>query len=154
MSGVEKPAESYLREMEYPALQAALEAAEGDIASARSWLATVQMEVDRRLYDSAKAAFQQADKDSGTLTLAVQGGVAAKVDISKTVKWDSAALLTLSKGMPWERVQSLFKIEFSIPENTYKALRDLDPALADKVDEARTVRFGEPKIKLIKEGAE
>lgn len=151
---VEKPAESYLREMEYPALQAALEAAEQDVASARAWLATVQMEVDRRLYDSVKEAFRQAGRDNGSLSMPVQGGIVAKVDISKTVKWDSQALLTLSKGMPWDRVQSLFKIDFSIPENTYKALRDLDPALADKVDEARTVRFSEPKIKLIKEGAE
>jgi hypothetical protein len=152
MSGAEKPAESFLRDMTYPALQETQTAAEQDIASARAWLARVNMEVERRLYDSAKAAFQQADKDSGTLKLPVQGGVIAKVDIKKTVKWDSAKLLELSKAMPWERVQQLFKIDFSVPENTYKAARELDPALADSLDTARTVVFSDPKITLTKEG--
>lgn len=152
MIGEGRPAESSLAELGYPALQATLQAAEEDIACCRAWLARVQMEVDRRLWDSAKAAFDQSGKDSGTMTLQVQGGVVAKVDISKTVKWDSAKLLEVSKSMDWNRVQSLFKIDFSVPENTYKAIKDVDPELAAKLDEARTVKLGDPKIKLIKEG--
>src|SRR4051812_16735135 len=87
---------------------------------AKTAVAEFQTEIDNRLSSSAKATFVQAGKEYGTKTLPLQGGLEAKVEIKKTVDWDSEKLLTLAMTMPWERVRQLFKVEFSMGETLYK----------------------------------
>jgi hypothetical protein len=112
----------------------------------------VQAELERRLGASAKAAYDQAGKEHGTLSLPLQGGLMAKLDVTKKVEWDSEKLLKLAQTMPWERVTAMFKIVFAVSETTYKGIAVLDGDLKAKIDDARTVKFGQPKIVLVREG--
>lgn len=124
----------------------------GKLARVRMEIEAADDEIARRLMPSAKAAFEQAGKTDGTITLPLQGGLTAKVEVRKTVKWDTDELMKLAKTMPWERASSLFKIDFSMGETAYKGVKLADPALAAEIDRARTVKYSEPKIVLEKEG--
>lgn len=148
MTGAKQPD---LSGMNYLALLAAQQEAQAEVANTKAWAIRIQSEIDVRLRDSAKAAFTQQQKVSGTLSMSLQDGIIAKVDIDKDVKWDSDKLLAVAQTLPWDCVRSLFKLAVSVPENTYKVLKDVDPALAAKVDEARTVKYSDPKIKLVRE---
>jgi hypothetical protein len=116
-------------------------------------LAAIAAEYARRLGDSAKRSYEQAGKDSGTLSLELQDGLTAKCDISKKVEWDSAKLQAIAQTMPWERVAAIFKIVFAVPETIYKGIAAADPALKAKLDEARTTKLAPVKITLTKEAA-
>jgi len=48
--------------------------------------------------------------------------------------------------MPWDKVEKIFSIKFSVKETTYKALTD--DALIAALNEARTVEHTDPKISL------
>lgn len=124
------------------------------IASAahlKSAAAAVMAAIDARLTESAMRAFEQADKDNGTLTLELQDGLKAKADIKKTVTWDSDVLQSVAQTMPWDRVKAMFGIKFSVSETIYKGIGAVDPALKAKIDEARTVKLSPPKITLVRE---
>lgn len=121
------------------------------IANAKAQIATLQTEIDARLGDSVKRAYEQADKQHGTLTLELQDGLKAKADVSKTVKWDSGVLMDIASNLSWDRVSALFKVEFSMSETVYKGIAAADPDLKKKVDKARLVKFGEPKITLVRD---
>lgn len=137
--------------MSYVALLAVQDEAAEELANMKAWQATVANAVADRLGASAKAAYDQQNKQSGSMSLPLQDGIIAKVDIDKRVEWDSDKLLAVAQTLPWDRARSLFKMALSVPENTYKVLKDVAPDLAVKIDEARTVKYGLPKIKLVKE---
>lgn len=137
-----------LGELSLQALHNSIRETTADLEACKSWLGQLNAEVSARLGSSAKAAFEQAGKEHGTLTLPLQGGLAAKVEIGKRVEWDSGKLLAIAQSMPWERVNQIFKIAFSVSETTYKGIAAVDATLKAQIDEARTVKLGEPKITL------
>jgi hypothetical protein len=60
------------------------------------------------------------------------------------VKWDSKKLQAVAATMPWEKIEKVFKIEFSVPERTFKAITE--DKLMELLKPARTVEFSAPKI--------
>lgn len=138
-----------VRKLPIPILRKLLAAAEQAKAIAAADIATIQGEITRRLSDDAKALFAKADKASGDVTFETDDGK-FKASIGKSVKWDSGQLQAIARQLPWEQVELLFDITFAVPEARYKAL--VDPALKAKLDDARTVKYGELSIKPV-EGA-
>lgn len=123
------------------------------VAMVKAKVAEIQAEIDKRFMASVKAAYEQSGKEDGILRLPLQDGLEAECKIVKTVKWDSEELMKLAATMPWEKARSLFKIEFSMGETTYKGVKLADEKLAAEIDKARTVERSEPKITLVeKEG--
>ncbi len=137
-----------LARLTLPELSLAIETATGNIAKHKAILDSLTGEVRARIEPSVKPAFDQAGKDHGKMTLPLQDGLVAEVEIPRTVKWDSAKLQAIAQTLPWERVDAMFKIAFSMPEAIYKGVSALDPALRAKIDDARTETFGAPKIAL------
>lgn len=102
-------------------------------------LGLVQDEINRRLTGQVMAAFAEANKVSGTLTIPLEDGLTAKADIEKTVKWDSEKLMAIAFSLPVGQAKTLFKFEVSVPEKMYDGTKAANPDLGIKIDEARTV---------------
>lgn len=117
-------------------------------AKVKERMAALQIELNRRLGEQIKAAFDAADKSHGDVTIALADGFSVKANISKRVSWDSDKLMSIARDLPWERVNAIFKVGFSITETNYKGLAAGSPELVDRVNAARTEVFGEPKITL------
>lgn len=111
-------------------------------------IAAIQGEIEKQLFDVAMQSFKNQDKTSGDLTLLTDAGK-VKASISKTVKWDSAKLQKIASGMSWAEAQGVFKIDFSVPEANYKAAQNLKPELAEKLLDARSVKYGDLKLAII-----
>ena len=90
---------------------------------------------------------------AGGSTTIEEHGVKFVVEAKKEVKWDSAKLQNIAARMPWEMVESIFKIAFEITETSYKNCLNntksgmLDAQIMALIDDARTVQIGEAKIK-------
>lgn len=121
------------------------------VASLKSKLDAVKEELARRYGESAKQALIQQDKEHGSGSLPLQDGFTAKYKVDREVKWDSDKLMAVAQTLPWERVQALFKIVFSMPEKIYAGVSALSPELRAKIDEARTTTIKPPAIELVKE---
>jgi hypothetical protein len=121
--------------------------AEADMEHAKLRLVMFNGELERRYKPQFASAF--ADKPSGEKTIECDG-LSLKGEISKTVKWDSRALMNVAAEMPWDRVREIFKIEFSVPEATYNALAGANPDLFANIAAARTVKYGDLKVKIAK----
>lgn len=132
----------------YAELLAEQDAAAQDTAAAKGRTLRLTQELQRRLGESGKAALLQADKTHGTTSLQMQDGMVAKVEVKQTVKWDSAALQELAQTLPWERVNAMFSIKFSMSETIYKGIAAFSPEMRAKIDAARTTTLGEPSIVL------
>lgn len=115
-------------------------------------LAAVKDELGARYGESAKHALAQKQKEHGTGKLPLQDGFVAEYKIDREVKWDSDKLMAVAQTLPWERVQALFKIVFSMPEAIYAGVSALSPELRAKIDEARTTKIKPATITLTKEG--
>lgn len=98
------------------------------------------------LSDIAYKAMEAAGKNSGDVTITPFDGLRFKASVSKTVKYDTEKLMRLASTMPGQKVTQLFKIDFSVSEESYKALQKFEPELAAKIEEARTVKYGAMKI--------
>jgi hypothetical protein len=104
-------------------------------------------ELERRYAPRLKALLEQSGKDTGTVTLDVDG-FPLKRTTKKEVKYDGEALQKLAASMPWETAAALFKITVDLPEKNYPGLVS-NPELKKQVDAARTVT---PKAEGIKIG--
>ena len=82
-------------------------------------------------------------KTHGQYTFEVDG-VKLVGEVKATVKWNSDALRGIAQTMPIETVNKLFKIDFSVPEKTYQSITD--DKLLDRLIDARTVKYSDPKI--------
>jgi hypothetical protein len=116
-------------------------------------LGEVKAELARRFGESARQALAQQGKEHGSGKLELQDRFAVKFDVKRTVKWDSDKLFAVAQTLPWERVQKLFKIDFSMSETVYKGIEALAPDLCKQIDDARTTETKAPVITLIKEDA-
>jgi hypothetical protein len=108
---------------------------------------TLTAALRQRFGGLAASRLRDLGKDAGKVTIPLSDGQPAQAEIDKTVKWDSKALMKVAEGMPFADVLAFFKIEFAVPEATYKSLLPSDPKRA-AIDAARTVKYGEPKITL------
>lgn len=115
-------------------------------ATIKERIKAVTDELASRVSNEAAALFQAQGKTSGDVTFVVDG-VKLKASVSKTVKWDSDKLKAIASAMPWEAAHRIFDIDFKVPEATFKAIPD--PELVAKLEEARTVKYGEMTIKPI-----
>lgn len=84
-------------------------------------------------------------KQAGEITREVDG-VKLTYAVKAKVKWDNDQLAHIASSLPWEMTQKIFKIEFSVPERTFKAMTD--EKLVNRLTDARTVEYTEPKITL------
>lgn len=115
-------------------------------ATIKERIKAVTDELASRVSNEAAALFQAQGKTSGDVTFVVDG-VKLKASVSKTVKWDSDKLKDIASTMPWEAAHRIFDIDLKVPEATFKAIPD--PELVAKLEEARTVKYGEMTIKPI-----
>jgi hypothetical protein len=110
-----------------------------------------QEEISKVLLDRHSKRFQDelasAGKQEGEMTREVDGEKLTFAIKSK-VKWDSKVLQDVASGLPQDLVFKVFKIDFSVPERTFKALTD--EALIAQITKARTVEYGQPKIVFAK----
>jgi hypothetical protein len=114
-------------------------------------LTALKAELSRRFLESARQSLIQQGKDYGTANLELQDGFKVKVELRQKVKWDSVKLMAVARELPFERVEALFKIEFSMSETVYKGVSALSPELRAKIDDARTTSPDTPKLTLTKE---
>jgi len=84
-------------------------------------------------------------KQYGDITREVDG-VKLTYSVKAKVKWDNDQLAHIASSLPWEMTSKIFKIEFSVPERTFKAMTD--QKLVDRLTDARTVEYSEPKISI------
>lgn len=97
--------------------------------------------------------FTAKGKPSGEVTAEIDG-IKVKLEVSKKVKWDDALLREAAVLIPADKVESIISSELSIGEKTYAVLStllDKDSEVYKKIEAARTVTYGEPKIGFIKE---
>lgn len=111
----------------------------------------LQDEISLRLAPAIKAAMDATEKTHGVITgpLPLSNTHTLKLDVGKSVKWDSAKLQAIAQTLPWARVEAIFKIDFSVSEAIYKGIKAVAPELAEKIEDARTVTYGTPKVSLV-----
>lgn len=136
---------SYIKEARGAAREA-VERANNLLEAPNAELKRINDIIARRFMDQALAAYTAKDKTSGKVTVNFPKDVQLTGDISKTVVWDQDKLKALAATLKWEEVQHYFTIKFSVPEATHKAIPPGD--LRDKMDDARTVKYGDLKIGL------
>lgn len=123
--------------------------AEAKAAAAKQELKAYHDELKRRFEHKADNLFGDAQKLFGQITFE-EDGIQLQAEIEKTVSWDSTKLLNTAAKLPWDQAKQIFKIELSVSEKTYSTLEALNVDLFREVTAARTVKFGDLKIKLKK----
>jgi hypothetical protein len=115
------------------------------IAKLEEAKATIQDALNERTKDQLAAALAEAGKTQGSITVDIDG-VKLNYELKPKITWDSKRLQAVAAEMPWDKVEKIFSIKFSVKETTYKALTD--DALIASLNEARTVEHTDPKISL------
>jgi len=116
---------------------------ETNIEGSKSRLGELNDEIRRRFEPVLIDALSKQDKQSGQHTFE-HDGFKFTGEIKSTVKWDSPTLERIATTMPPEMMRRIFKIDFSVPEKTFKTITD--QKLIDELIEARTVKYSEAKI--------
>jgi DNA invertase Pin-like site-specific DNA recombinase len=124
----------------------AIATARRTIADNKAGLADMEAELSRRHADTAADILAKAGKDTGTLTFAFNG-MRFKAEVAKKIEWDSDKLKAIAAGMPWNQVERLFDIKFSVPERIYNAIHS--PEMVATLNAARTTRVGELKVSFV-----
>lgn len=115
------------------------------IAKLEQAKASISLALATRTKDALAAALADAGKTQGSITAEIDG-VKLNYEVKPKITWDSKRLQAVAAEMPWDKVEKIFSIKFSVKETTYKALTD--DALIASLNEARTVEHTEPKISL------
>lgn len=113
------------------------------IAFQKATLDNINTELLSRYGERFKAELASAGKTEGEVSREVDG-VKLTYAIKPKVKWDAAKLQAIAASLEWDVAQRVFKIDFSVPEKTYKAITD--KGLLNRLTDARTVEYGEPKV--------
>lgn len=113
------------------------------IAYQKEILDAINEEILGRYQSAFMAELKVAGKTDGEMTREFDG-VRMTFAIKPKVKWDSKKLQAVAATMPWEKIEKVFKIEFSVPERTYKSITE--DALMAAIVPARTVEYSAPKI--------
>lgn len=115
-------------------------------------LNTIDRAIAEKYTETAKLAFEKANKTDGKVAVDLPGGLKLSASVSKRVDWDSDKLLAVAKNMPWADVQHYFKFDLGVSENIYKSLPPSSEFKA-KLDDARAVKLGDMKITLERKDA-
>lgn len=115
---------------------------EASIAECKARLAETNQAIAQRFADQIAPAFDREGKQGGTVRIAM-GSKSYRVEIDKTVKWDSDECQRIAGSIPFELAMEVFKIEYSVTETIFKTV---DDELRAKLMKARTVKYHEPKI--------
>lgn len=113
------------------------------IDSAKEQMDTIQTELRKRFQNLLLDALIQQEKQHGQHTFEVDG-VKLTAEITARREWDSDKLKAIARTLPYDEVERLFAIKFTVPEKAYNAVRD--EKLLDQLIDARTVKYSEPKI--------
>jgi hypothetical protein len=113
------------------------------IAYQKDILDAINEEILARYKDAFLHELKLAGKTDGEMTREFDG-VRMTFAMKPKVKWDSKKLQAVAATMPWEKIEKVFKIEFSVPERTFKAITE--DGLMEAIKPARTVEFSTPKI--------
>lgn len=114
-----------------------------EIADRKAALAEIEAAIQTTAKPFADVAYNREGKPDGTVKFAI-GSRIFKAVISKTVKYDTEKLQSIAGSIPWADAEKIFKIEFDVPERAFKAIEDAE--LRKRISEARTVKYGAPKI--------
>ena len=112
-------------------------------AASKRAVETIKAELLRRYKDTAVMEIHGRGKEHGECTI-TQDGVKVLCEIGNTVTWDTEKLKAIAATLPADTVKRLFKVAITVPETVYKSITEKD--LLDKVTDARTVRYSEPKF--------
>jgi hypothetical protein len=117
------------------------------------WLKSELSVVDKTILGATQGKVQQmfalAGKQSGTVRVLGEDGIAIVGEIPKKVEWDSKALMNLASTMTADQAFEIFDIKFSIPEKKFASLPEqVDSVALQAILSARTVKYGDMKISL------
>ena len=109
--------------------------------------------VDKTILDATQGKVQQmfalAGKQSGTVRVLGEDGIAIVGEIPKKVEWDSKTLMNVASTMTADQAFEVFDIKFSIPEKKFASLPEqVDSVALQAILSARTVKYGDMKISL------
>jgi hypothetical protein len=135
-----------LTEMDVAELRDAASIQNNIVDAAKARLADIQSELTTRFADVIKSALEDEGKTHGQHTFESEG-VKLTSEVRATVKWDSPKLELVARSLPYDQVQRMFKIEFSVPEKSFQSVTD--NTLKDKLLDARTVKYSEPKFTFV-----
>lgn len=110
---------------------------------AEAEIVEAQAELRKRFEPVLTEYYNSTEKTHGQHTFEVDG-IKLAGEVKATVKWNSDALRGIAQTLPIEQVNRLFKIDFSVPEKVYQSITD--DKLLDRLIDARTVKYSEPKI--------
>lgn len=145
---LEKPPETpILSVFTLPQLRDQMQKQTDAISKAKENQQVILAEVARRYTHQLSTEFDSKDKPSGEVTQEFDG-VKLSYKIGKKVEWDNGKLMEIAATLPYETTQKVFDIEFSIPEARFKNIDMLPKELSDRIVEARTVKYSEPKIEI------
>lgn len=113
------------------------------IAYQKDILDAINAEILTRYQGRFMSELEAAGKNDGEMTREFDG-VRMTFAIKPKVKWDSKKLQAVAATMPWEKIEKVFKIEFSVPERTFKSITE--DALMEAIKPARTVEYSSPKV--------
>lgn len=108
----------------------------------------VEAELLSRVGSEFAEQLAKSGRQHGDITDETNDGIKLTYSVKSKVEWDQDAMKAIAASMPWNMVERVFKIEFAVPERTFKALTD--QSLIDKLTEARTVKYSEPKVTFSK----
>lgn len=113
------------------------------IAYQKTILEGINAELLARYGERFASELSAAGKVEGEISREVDG-IKMTYAIKPKVKWDGAKLEAIASTLEWDIAKRVFKIDFSVPEKTYKAITD--KALLSQLTDARTVEYSEPKV--------
>ena len=124
-------------------IRSAITTQQSIVEAAKAQMDIYSAELRSRFEDRLTQALVESNKQHGQHTFEVDG-IKLTAEVRATVKWDSSLLESVAQTMPWPDVKRYFKIEFSVPEKTYHSITD--DKLLDRLTDARTVKYSEPKV--------
>lgn len=133
----------FIKEWETSKLQAVFQEITETIATQKGQLDAIGAELLRRYASTFEEEMKAGNQIAGEVTRHVDG-IKMTYAVKPKVKWDSQVLQDLAKQMDDEIAARIFKVEYSVPEKTYKAITD--KLLLSAITKARTVEYSDPKI--------
>jgi len=119
--------------------------AERDLGAAKGRLAQVEKAIAAMTRPTVDAALAREGSPSGTVQFALDNHI-FKAVVDKRIEWDSEILREISREMPLEDAEALFKLKLTVPETVFKSITN--QGLKARLTCARTVKYSEPKISL------
>jgi hypothetical protein len=114
-----------------------------EIAERKKEIDAIKAELSVRYAEEATREILSRGKEHGEYTLE-KDGVKITCDIGQKITWDSDMLKEIAQTLPQDTVHRLFKISISVPERVFQSITEKE--LLDRVSEARTVRYEQPKF--------